>query len=401
MKIPGYSDSHLTYCLNIHPGETWDENVAAIRQHSTKVRDLVSVCEPFGLGLRISRRAVEALADPSRMQALRELLTDSGMYAFSINGFPYGAFHGTVVKADVYRPDWRQPERLDYTCRLGEVLAGVLPEGMTGSISTLPVSYREWMKGEGDWQAAVENLSACAVALHALRDRTGREIHIGLEPEPDCALETTADMVEFFERRLLPVGARWLKDRKGLSMADAEAILRRHIGVCFDTCHLSVQFEKLEQSMATLFSKGIRISKIQISAALRTKIGVDSARRLGAFVDPVYLHQVKCLDVSGRKTGYRDMTREFLAGWTDSPDAGECRIHFHVPLYVSEYDGIASTAGDITPSFFRAAVKAGVQHFEIETYTFNVLPPALRQQAVEQSIAGEYSWVLAQFRSAP
>lgn len=401
MKISGYPDAHLTYCLNIHPGETWDENVAAIRQYAFKVRDLISPRQPFGLGLRISRKAVEVLAGAERLQELRKLLADSGMYAFTINGFPYGAFHGTVVKADVYRPDWRQSERLDYTCRLGEVLAAVLPEGMTGSISTLPVSYREWMKGEGDWQAAIENLAACASVLHDLRDTTGSEIHIGLEPEPDCVLETTADVVEFFERRLLPGGVRWLKDRKGFSVADAEAVLRRHIGICFDTCHLSVQFEKLEQSLAGLVSKGIRISKIQISAALQTKIGLDSARRLGAFVDPVYLHQVKCLDASGRKISHPDMTREFLAGWTDADSRGECRIHFHVPLYVSGYDGIASTAGDITPSFFRAAVKAGVQHFEIETYTFNVLPPALRQQAVEQSIAGEYSWVLAQFKSAP
>ncbi len=128
-------------------------------------------------------------------------------------------------------------------------------------------------------------------------------------------------------------------------------------------------------------------------------MGADSARRLGAFVDPVYLHQAKSMDAVGHKTSYPDMTQEFLAGWSDAGGACDCRIHFHVPLYLSEYDGISSTAGDLTPAFFRAA-GAGIQHFEIETYTFHVLPPALRQQGVEQSIAREYAWVLDQFRPA-
>ncbi|MEI6971898.1 MAG: metabolite traffic protein EboE [bacterium] len=400
MHISGFHGAHLTYCLNIHPGETWEENVVAIRQYAAKVRDLVAPGGAFGLGLRLSRRAVGTLGDPVHLQAFKRMLADNRMYAFTINGFPFGAFHGTTVKTDVYRPDWRQPERLDYTCRLAEVLAAVLPEGMDGSISTLPVSYREWMKEECDYQAAVEHLAACAARLHELRDRTGCEVHLGLEPEPDCALETTEDVVDFFERRLLPGGAKWLGDHCGLPARETEGVLRRHIGVCFDTCHMSVQFASLEQGITALVGRGIRISKVQISAALRTMVGPDSAGRLEAFVDPVYLHQVKMMDAEGHKQSHPDMTRELLAAWRCAPAAGECRIHFHVPLYVSEYDGIESTAADISPSFLLSAAKAGVRHFEIETYTFNVLPPALRRQAVEQSIAGEYAWVIERFQKS-
>jgi hypothetical protein len=264
----------------------------------------------------------------------------------------------------------------------------------------VPVAYRGLPPRPVRLCAAVENIASCAAFLHELKGRTGREIHLGLEPEPDCVLETTAGTLEFFERRLLPAGAPAVARRLGCSTDEAETILRRHVGVCFDTCHFSVQFDRLEPSLTRLARSGIRISKVQLSAALKAGATADSARRLAAFVDPVYLHQAKTLDARGTKRSHPDLTGRLLSSWTGRADAEECRIHFHVPLYVSEYDGIASTAGDLTPSFLASAVLAGARHFEIETYTFGVLPPALRLRAVELSIAAEYKWALAQFRRA-
>ena len=104
---------HLTYCLNIHAGQTWAENLAAIRQHALRVRDAVPHRGAFGLGLRLSAAAAEELAAPTALADFRTLMADEGLYAFTINGFPYGRFHGTAVKADVYRPDWRTAERRD------------------------------------------------------------------------------------------------------------------------------------------------------------------------------------------------------------------------------------------------------------------------------------------------
>ncbi len=395
MHLPALSDSHLTYCLNIHPGETWAQNLAAIREHAQAVKARVAPTQPFGLGLRVSRRAIDDLADPARVQELRALLAAGGMYAFTINGFPYGTFHGQPVKAEVYRPDWRQPERLDYTCRLGAFLAAVLPDGASGSISTVPVSYRPWIRSPHDLDAAIENLAACAAEFDALRQQTGREVHLGLEPEPDCLLETTPETIAFFEQRLRPGGVAWLKQARGFSTAAAESVLARHIGVCFDTCHASVQFETLDASVTALSRAGIRLSKVQISAALRAPMNTASARRLEAFVDPAYLHQAKFRAPGGPILASPDLTRAFLAGWGADDPSRECRVHFHVPLYVAEYDGIASTADELTPTFWRAAIAAGCRHFEIETYTFNVLPAALRRATVEQSIADEYAWVRA------
>jgi sugar phosphate isomerase/epimerase len=319
------------------------------------------------------------------------------MYAFTINGFPYGTFHGQAVKEDVYRPDWRQTERLEYTCRLGDLLAAVLPDGMSGSISTVPVSYREWMRDDQGYQVAVEQLAACAASLNDLRDQTGREVHLGLEPEPDCLLETTDDTIGFFDRYLRPRGVAWLRKERGRSISDAEAILQRHVGVCFDTCHLSVQFERLDLSIAALVREGIRISKVQISAALRTRMGAAGTRQLEAFVEPVYLHQARIMDARGRKRECPDLTHDFLAGWAEASEPCECRVHFHVPLHMPEHDGMSSTADGVTSEFLCATAASSVQHYEIETYTFHVLPPALRRQAVERSIADEYAWTLDRF----
>ncbi len=52
MKIQDKPEQHLTYCLNIHAGETWAENRKAIEEKATAVRDRVSKGQPFGLGLQ-------------------------------------------------------------------------------------------------------------------------------------------------------------------------------------------------------------------------------------------------------------------------------------------------------------------------------------------------------------
>ena len=186
MKIQDNPPLHLTYCLNLHPGEAWAENFAAIQTHVLAIRDRVAPGGPFGLGLRLGDRAARELAPATRLAELRDFLAAHGLYAFTVNGFPYGAFHGTAVKENVYRPDWRSAERLDYTVRLAEILAALLPEGVAGSISTVPVSYKDWMKSEADLRPAVENLAECAHRLEELYRRTGKDIALALEPEPDC-----------------------------------------------------------------------------------------------------------------------------------------------------------------------------------------------------------------------
>jgi sugar phosphate isomerase/epimerase len=388
---------HLTYCLNIHPGESWAENAAAIRTHATAVRDRVLAGRggarvSFGLGLRLSRTAATELLAAGRLDELRALLESEGLYAFTINGFPFGAFHGTRVKEDVYRPDWRTTERRDYTNDLIDILAALLPSGVGGSISTVPGSYKAWIASERDVAAMARNLAECAAHAADVRRRTGRLIRIGLEPEPDCFLETTDEAVRFFTGPMLREGAPHLAGTAGLGAPAACDAIRTHLGVCFDTCHLALQFEDLTRSLDRLRAAGVGVSKIQISAALTADAAARAAGALAGFVDPMYLHQVKSLGADGIRS-CRDLDQA-LAGGTGCDGAGEWRIHFHVPLYFTGRGGLGTTAAALTPAFF-AALRAGAcEHLEIETYTFSVLPPDMRAIGLTESIAREYGWTL-------
>lgn len=368
------SNAHLTYCLNVHPGETWADQLHAIEETVLPLKQRLLPDTPFGLGLRLGARAAQELAVPQTLEAFQDLLRKNDLYVFTINGFPYGAFHGTCVKENVYRPDWTSPERLAYTCRLADLLAALLPEGIPGSISTVPVAYRS--DAPSHPVPAIRHLEEIAHHLHALHEKTGRFIQLALEPEPDCLLESTNDCIAFFNQQL------------------PDALTRRHIGVCFDTCHLAVGFEDLCHSLQQLREAGIVIPKLQISAALKT----DSAHaeQLRPFCDAVYLHQTKIRRSDGGIRSYRDLPdaldQEPSATGADPSD--EWRTHFHVPLYFDRYNHLQSTANLLSPDFFAQALASDIHHFEIETYTMTVLPDSVRTHALAESIHREYQWTL-------
>jgi len=397
---------HLTYCLNVHPGEQWAQNLEAIRTHTLAVRDRIAPGKPFGLGLRLSRQAAGTLVHPDTLADFKAFLSAQNLYVFTINGFPYGAFHGQPVKTEVYRPDWSTRERLDYTLLLAQILSRVLPDNTGGSISTLPLGYRAHFSGEPAPATMGLNLAECAIGLNSLRLETGKEIHLGLEPEPDCLLETTRDVIQFFEGSLLDQGIPYITSRLSCNRREAEDILRRHIGICFDTCHLAVQFETLPDSLSLLTKHGIRISKVQLSSALEVVPTQTARQDLVPFIDPVYLHQVKRAEFPDRGPGTGDPS--ILSSYTDLPDAlatrlsrhaesERWRIHFHVPLYFQGGDAIQSTTQALDQRFWDVLKQSPVDHLEIETYTFHVLPGYLQQQGLEASIAQEYEWVQREY----
>lgn len=388
MKLSSSPPLHLTYCLNVHPGETWRECFNAIRDKALVVRNRVAPNEPFGLGLRLGRRAAAELSRDGHLDAFKRFLVEHDIYVFTINGFPYGRFHATSVKQDVYRPDWRSTRRLSYTTLLADILAALLPEGLSGSISTVPGSYKAWANSPARVRQVVRHLARCALHLRHLHERTGKLLRLALEPEPDCLLETTEEAIRFFSGPLIEEGAAELR-RLGVVSADCESVLRSHIGVCFDTCHLAVQFENLAESLQRLRQHGTAIPKIQLSAALQVTIDDASSNVLRLFCDPVYLHQVKVKGPEGLRS-FNDLN-DLLA----APPAGqESRIHFHVPLFWPGQPPLQSTVTSLSTGFFRLMASGASEHVEIETYTFDVLPKAIRPGDVIESIAREYAWVL-------
>src|SRR5262249_57432274 len=111
-----------------------------------------------------------------------------------------------------------------------------------------------------------------------------------------CEVERVAETVAFFEASLFAAPAvTRLAALTGLARPEAEAALRRHLGVCFDACHMAVEYEDAGGALGALAAAGVAIGKIQVSAGLEVALdGPDdpTAAALAPFAEGVYLHQV-------------------------------------------------------------------------------------------------------------
>jgi hypothetical protein len=396
MKLGGHL-GHLTYCTNIHPGETWPEVFANLERHVREVKRQVADDRAFAVGLRLSASAAEALcADPAR-DALNTFLADNGLYVFTINGFPYGPFHGRPVKEQVYQPDWCREERVTYSNLLADILADLLPDdpALDGSISTVPGTFKPLAQAAGAVDDMARNLIRHAGHLVGIRERTGQTIALALEPEPYCFLETVDETVRFFEEYLFGAAAvSQLMSATGLARSDAEAALRRHLGVCYDVCHAAVEFEDPAASLDVLRAAGIAVPKLQLSAALRiATVGPETAAQLQPFDEPVYLHQV-IERQNGRLKRHLDLPQALAR--LDQAHGAEWRVHFHVPIFLAELTDFSTTQGFLREILALHRREPISRHLEVETYTWDVLPPHYREVDVASAIGRELTWVIEQ-----
>lgn len=384
--------AHLTYCTNIHKGITWPEVRGYLERDVAEVKAAFSPDRPFGVGLRLAAAATEELQSPAAFEELRDLLDRQGFYVFTINGFPYGPFHGVRVKEEVYQPDWSHPERLAYTDRLADLLVRLLPDGLDGSISTVPGTFRPIARQPATVERIADNLLRHAAHLVRLRADTGRTLALAIEPEPMCMLETIDETADFIEQHLLArAGVDRLAQLTGLDRGEAEAAVRRHIGVCYDVCHAAVEFEEAAGSIARLGRSGIEIPKLQLSAALRVpEMSPQLADWLLRFDDGVYLHQV-VQRTGARLDRFLDLP-EALAAYRRDGGAPEWRVHCHVPVFMAEA-GIAATTQPFLAEILDLQRSRSIsRHLEVETYTWDVLPPALRELDMATAIARELAW---------
>ncbi len=393
MRLPTAGHPHLTYCTNVHPGESWLEIFANLRTYLPPIKRLVSPQKSFGVGLRLSARAAEDLAQPAELEQLRAYLEEQDLYVFTVNGFPHGAFHGTRVKERVYLPDWLDEERQRYSDLLARILADLLPPQVAGTVSTVPGAFKERMRSPGQAALIAERLLQHAATLQAIRERTGKLVAVALEPEPCCYLETVAETIAFFEEHLFsrPALARF-GQLTGLGRSAAEESLRRHVGVCFDACHMAVEFEDMQGALRALGSAGIRIAKVQLSTGLQVAFGPERDEVFSAlrpFADPVYLHQV--VERRGE---------ELAMGSTPPGDAAarQWRIHFHVPVFQARYGRFENTQADLAALLRILKAEPLSPHLEVETYTWEVLPEEYRREGIVASVARALQWVVEQMR---
>lgn len=378
----------LPYCLNIHRGNTLADVYQAIGQYACAVKERLSPDTPYPLGLRLAAAATSGFVHKEERLAFADFLQQRGLTSSMINGFPYGTFHGSPVKTSVYQPDWSMPERLEYTARLALLLADLLPENGKGSISTLPLAYQAPVATEQKRSAFVRQVIILACLLDEIRMEHGKEIVLAIEPEPDCLLEDTHSFIAWFESELILEARRWLSATKKRTPEAAEALVRRHVGLCFDTCHFALAFEDPCEALTRMEQAGVTVARIQLSAAIHAHITPKSLEALQAFIEPIYLHQTRIRLPRGKIIYYPDLTAETL---TDAVqyEGAELRTHFHIPLFWEGNDVLGSTHDTLTRDFFLAAQNYPM---EIETYTFDVLPPELKAASVVENLVKETLW---------
>lgn len=380
------------YCGNVHPGRTLDEVKTNLAEHAVKVKQSVFGDQVLPIGLWLSATTANELTSDAAKESFRDWLDDKGLLPFTFNGFPFGDFHQEVVKHSVYEPTWADASRLDYTCRLADIQHALLPSGIDGSISTLPLGWphEHLIASDNFLIQCAENLRQCAQYLQDLFQETGRTIAICIEPEPGCFLDRSEDVVRFFSNRLMTGNAA------------IDAVTLNHVRVCHDICHSAVMFEDQRKAIENYADAGISIGKVQVSSA----ISVDFAgmlndekspilRQLEMFSEPRYLHQTSV------------HTNRELRFYQDLPDAmmdsergpqGEWRVHFHVPIFAEALGSIHTTQDEIGNCLEALSdLQMAPDHFEIETYAWNVLPEEFQTGELSEGIASELEWFRSQY----
>ena len=371
LRCPGGQDLWLAYGMNVHPGGGPEVLERAIEQTVEPLRRRLGARGPFGLAVRLDDEGVRALeADPGRRTALRDLLRSRDLVPFTANAFVLGRFHGAGVKDAVYRPSWREAEREEYTLAVASLLAALRGPGEVVSVSTAPGSWRGWGEDPEDTaRDCARRLVRTARRLRALEHATGTRVLLGLEPEPGCLLETTAEAVAFFEGPLALAFGR-------------ETATRHHLGVCFDVCHQAVAFEDVVSSLEDLRAAGIPVVKVQASCALEAPDGAapESRAALGAFAEPVWLHQTATRDARGEVHRVSDLPLALAEGSPAWRAARPWRTHFHVPVFRAEaVPPLVTTQPDLDRALARIARGDVTSHLEVETYTWEALPEAERR----------------------
>lgn len=357
----------LCYCTNVHPCRRGSDVERVLDEYTVPVRQRCGF--DIGAGLWLPADALrEVIVDSARMKAVRQALDARGLVCYTLNAFPYGDFHSERVKEQVYLPDWSDSTRLDYTTQCAELLAHLLPTGMDGSISTLPLASKLFRHGDDFYPIVIAHLIELANRFDRLATRAGQVIRLAIEPEPYCLLETTAETVEFFQRL-------W-------SVADdvgCGEVARRHLGVCYDVCHQAVEFENAADAIRSLQQADIRINKVQISCAIELEDASDAAARgaLARFVEPRYLHQTMARAADGQVLRVPDLTTELTSH--PNPDwlaATTWRTHFHVPVDAERIGILRTTRSELRRALAAIAQLDYAPHLEVETYTWPVMPGA-------------------------
>jgi len=357
------------YCTNVHAGANLQQTRSNLEKHALEVKSSFSPNEPIGVGLWLSNATARTMLTDKLVGEWRDWLASSGLVPFTMNAFPFGDFHADRVLHDVYLPTWMQRERVEYTRDIITILDGLLPKGMNGTISTLPIAWGTPALSPEALTQAATNLRRVARFLGELEYRSGRHVRLCLEPEPGCVLQRATDIVNFFTDYL---------------RIEDEKLVNRYLGVCHDVCHSAVMFEPQTEAIRAYHNAGITIGKVQISSAvaMKNQAGVEQLRQ---FAEERYLHQT----VKKLPNGETQFFENLPDALSDTTEAIEWRTHFHVPIYLGSFGELSTTQSEIVECLKALKAIGEVPHFEVETYAWGVLPKEIQQPTLAAGISEE------------
>ena len=390
---------HLTYSTLVHPADDWDQLWSSLQTFVPKVKARVSPNAPFGVCIRLAAPTAELLsASPAERTRLKNFLADNDLYVYTANAFPYGAFKGTVVKEQVYEPDWRSEARTQYTMAVADILADIGTNAVPPSIQTAPLGFKPNVTGPDVIASYTEHVLRVVAHLIQIEQRTGRLVTLAIEPEPHCFLETTDETVDYFTNHLYAgKSAEMLAKFANIPIADAILAQRKFVGTVFDICHQAVVYEDISASLQKLVDAGIPIFKLQEAAAMRipnvTQKIVDTLQR---YAKTIYLTQtVEKKD--GKLNRFLNLEDAFKA-WQADPGPREWRTHFHVPVFLDDLGEFGTTRFAIEDALkFHKRMPLSRQ-LEIETYTWDVLPDHLKTGDIVDYVSREIEWVKGQLQ---
>lgn len=391
-------DFQVGYCTNVHAGVGLDQAKSNLENYAVAVRQHLGCAGKLPVGLWLSETAANQLLQDESINQFRDWLHEHGLLPYTLNGFPQGDFHQAIVKHQVYEPTWSCHSRAAYSMCLAQVLDVLLPAGANGSISTLPIGWPHCPWHAEELHLAADNLLEVARYLDHLAQHSGREIVLAIEPEPGCILNTSQELVDFFEHYLL-------------SGPEAK-LARRFLTVCHDVCHSSVMFESQRAALEAYRRAGIRVGKVQLSSAVHVpwdEVAGEQASQaallaqLQGFNEPKYLHQTTARRENGQLDRITEDLSRALQQWIIDGQYPQqpWRVHFHVPIYLQRLGALHATQPDIRRAIEYMNVHGNetiegaewfTGHYEVETYAWPVLPQSLRQNDLAKGIADELQY---------
>ncbi len=385
---------HLTYSTLVHPGDTWEEMRASLETYVPEVKRRFCPDAPMGVSLRISNASAERLiADPAERAWVKEFLDANDLYVYTVNAFPFGPFKGEVVKEQVYEPDWTTQARTRYTMNVARILAEITGPDVEPTIQTAPLAFRPNVADDAYIAAFTDNLLRVVAFLMNLEKETGRRVKLALEPEPYCFLETIEETVEYFNAYVYTTSAaRRLAELSGQPLAEVFQGVRRYLGVVFDICHQSVQFEDITEDLQMLVDAAIPIYKLQEASALQVPDVTDEmVTELKRYTGTIYLSQTTELR-DGTVTRYLNL-EDAIAAYEADPGPRSWRTHFHVPVFLDDLGPFRTTRAGIDAALAFHARSPLSTHLEIETYTWDVLPEHLKTGDITEYVVRELEYV--------